>query len=30
MSYQVFIEPNAFQEIEISYRWMCDNVNYKL
>jgi plasmid stabilization system protein ParE len=27
MSYQVFIEPNAFQEIEMSYRWMCDNLS---
>ena len=27
MSYQVFIEPNAFQEIEMSYRWMCNNLS---
>ena len=27
MSYQVFIQPNAFQEIEMSYRWMCDNLS---
>ena len=30
MSYQAFIEPDAFQEIEMSYRWMCDNINYQL
>ena len=27
MSYQVLIQPNAFQEIETSYRWMCDNLS---
>ena len=27
MSYQVLIQPTAFQEIETSYRWMCDNLN---
>jgi plasmid stabilization system protein ParE len=27
MNYQVIIQPTAFQEIEISYRWMCDNLN---
>ena len=26
MIYNVFIEPTAFQEIETSYRWMCDNL----
>ncbi|QHG18911.1 type II toxin-antitoxin system RelE/ParE family toxin [Nostoc sp. ATCC 53789] len=26
MSYQVLIQPTAFQEIEMSYRWMCDNL----
>lgn len=25
MNYQVIIQPAAFQEIETSYRWMCDN-----
>jgi len=24
MSYQVLIQPPAFQEIENAYRWMCD------
>ncbi|MCC3591197.1 type II toxin-antitoxin system RelE/ParE family toxin [Microcoleus sp. PH2017_28_MFU_U_A] len=24
MSYQVLIQPPAFQEIETAYRWMCD------
>ncbi len=27
MSYQISIQPSAFQEIEDSYRWMCDNLN---
>ncbi|MCC5643168.1 type II toxin-antitoxin system RelE/ParE family toxin [uncultured Nostoc sp.] len=27
MSYQVLIQPTAFQEIEMSYRWMCDNLS---
>lgn len=27
MSYQIFIQPTAFLEIENSYRWMCDNLN---
>jgi plasmid stabilization system protein ParE len=27
MSYQVSIEPTAFQEIETAYRWMCDNLS---
>lgn len=27
MSYQVLIQPTAFQEIETSYRWMCDNLS---
>ncbi|MBW4668206.1 MAG: type II toxin-antitoxin system RelE/ParE family toxin [Cyanomargarita calcarea GSE-NOS-MK-12-04C] len=27
MNYQVIIQPIAFQEIETSYRWMCDNLN---
>jgi plasmid stabilization system protein ParE len=27
MSYQVIIEPTAFQEIETAYRWMCDNLS---
>lgn len=27
MNYQVIIQPTAFQEIENSYRWMCDNLN---
>ncbi|MDJ0737501.1 MAG: type II toxin-antitoxin system RelE/ParE family toxin [Nostocaceae cyanobacterium] len=27
MSYQVIIQPTAFQEIETSYRWMCDNLS---
>jgi len=26
MSYQILIQPTAFQEIETSYRWMCDNL----
>lgn len=26
MSYQILIQPTAFQEIESSYRWMCDNI----
>ena len=25
MSYRVLIQPTAFQEIETSYRWLCDN-----
>jgi plasmid stabilization system protein ParE len=29
MTYQIFIQPTAFQEIEDSYRWMCDNINAK-
>ncbi|MEK0179120.1 hypothetical protein [Microcoleus anatoxicus] len=24
MSYQVLIQPPAFEEIETAYRWMCD------
>jgi plasmid stabilization system protein ParE len=27
MNYQILIQPTAFQEIEISYRWMCDNLS---
>ena len=27
MSYRVLIQPTAFQEIEASYRWMCDNLS---
>ncbi|WP_427162026.1 type II toxin-antitoxin system RelE/ParE family toxin [Aliinostoc sp. HNIBRCY26] len=27
MNYQVLIQPTAFQEIETSYRWMCDNLS---
>jgi hypothetical protein len=27
MSYQVLIQPTTFQEIETSYRWMCDNLS---
>ncbi|MBW4601415.1 MAG: type II toxin-antitoxin system RelE/ParE family toxin [Calothrix sp. FI2-JRJ7] len=27
MSYQIIIQPTAFQEIEDSYRWMCDNLS---
>lgn len=27
MIYQVIIQPTAFQEIETSYRWMCDNLS---
>ncbi|MEI6430472.1 MAG: hypothetical protein WCO45_19120 [Pseudanabaena sp. ELA607] len=27
MSYQILIQPAAFQEIETSYRWMCDNLS---
>ncbi len=27
MSYQILIQPTAFQEIETSYRWMCDNLS---
>lgn len=27
MNYQVVIQPTAFQEIETSYRWMCDNLS---
>lgn len=27
MNYQVLIQPVAFQEIETSYRWMCDNLS---
>ncbi|BAZ79220.1 plasmid stabilization system protein [Sphaerospermopsis kisseleviana NIES-73] len=27
MNYQVIIQPTAFQEIENSYRWMCDNLS---
>ena len=25
MTYQVTVQPEAFQEIEQSYRWLCDN-----
>ncbi|MEH2455388.1 type II toxin-antitoxin system RelE/ParE family toxin [Nostoc sp.] len=25
MTYQVLIQPTAFQDIENTYRWMCDN-----
>jgi plasmid stabilization system protein ParE len=27
MSYQILIQPAAFQDIETSYRWMCDNLS---
>jgi len=27
MTYKVLIQPSAFQEIETSYRWMCDNLS---
>jgi plasmid stabilization system protein ParE len=27
MSYQVIIQPTAFQEIETAYWWMCDNLS---
>ncbi|MEE3715749.1 type II toxin-antitoxin system RelE/ParE family toxin [Tumidithrix elongata RA019] len=27
MSYQILIQPTAFQEIETAYRWMCDNLS---
>ncbi|MDJ0675398.1 MAG: type II toxin-antitoxin system RelE/ParE family toxin [Calothrix sp. MO_167.B42] len=27
MNYQVIIQSTAFQEIETSYRWMCDNLS---
>lgn len=27
MSYQVLIQPTAFQDIENAYRWMCDNID---
>jgi plasmid stabilization system protein ParE len=27
MSYRVVIQPIAFQEIETSYRWICDNLS---
>lgn len=27
MNYQVVIQPTAFEEIETSYRWMCDNLS---
>ena len=27
MNYRVIIQPTAFQEIETSYRWMCDNLS---
>lgn len=27
MSYQVLIQPSAFQDIELVYRWICDNVS---
>ncbi|MEH2230300.1 MAG: type II toxin-antitoxin system RelE/ParE family toxin [Nostoc sp.] len=30
MSYQVLIQPTAFQEIETSYRWMCDNLSAEI
>ena len=30
MNYQVIIQPAAFQEIETSYRWMCDNLSPEL
>jgi plasmid stabilization system protein ParE len=25
MSYRVLVQPTVFQEIETSYRWLCDN-----
>ena len=25
MSYQIIIQPSAFEDIETSYRWMCNN-----
>ena len=30
MSYQILIQPTAFQEIETSYRWMCDNLSVEV
>jgi plasmid stabilization system protein ParE len=27
MNYQVTIQPDAFQEIEDTYRWLCDNLS---
>jgi plasmid stabilization system protein ParE len=27
MNYQVSIQPEAFQEIEDAYRWLCDNLS---
>jgi plasmid stabilization system protein ParE len=27
MNYQVLIQPTAFEEIETSYRWICDNLS---
>ncbi len=30
MSYQVLIQPTTFQEIETSYRWMCDNLSVEV
>lgn len=27
MNYQVTIQPEAFQEIEDAYRWLCDNLS---
>ena len=30
MSYQILIQPTAFQEIETSYRWMCNNLSADL
>jgi plasmid stabilization system protein ParE len=27
MSYRVLIQPTAFQEIETSYRWLCDRLS---
>jgi len=30
MIYQVIIQPTAFQEIETSYRWICDNLSAEL
>ncbi|MBD1212820.1 MAG: type II toxin-antitoxin system RelE/ParE family toxin [Dolichospermum circinale Clear-D4] len=30
MNYQVIIQPAAFQEIETSYRWICDNLSPEL
>jgi len=30
MSYQVLIQPTAFQEIETNYRWQCDNLSAEI